>query len=99
MKLSSLEKDLIFRDNLIWLLSAQAICIFPLLIKLPFWIWIIWVFALVWRIRTHLGYWRFPATPAKLVLGVGCAGGIYLSYSGVSGVEPMVGFLVCSFIL
>lgn len=99
MKLSVLEKDLIFRDNLVWLLSAQAICIFPLLIKLPFWIWAVWIFALVWRVRIHLGHWRFPSTLAKLVLGIGCAGGIYLTYSGVSGVEPMVGFLVCSFIL
>lgn len=99
MKLSSLEKDLIFRGNLIWLLSAQAICILPLLIKLPFWIWAVWIFALVWRIRIHLGHWRFPSTLAKLVLGVGCAGGIYITYSGVTGVEPMVGFLVCSFIL
>lgn len=99
MKLSSLEKDLIFRGNLIWLLSAQAICIFPLLIKLPLWIWAVWIFALVWRVRIHLGHWRFPSTLAKLVLGLGCAGGIYITFSGVKGVEPMVGFLVCSFIL
>lgn len=99
MKLSSVQKDLIFRENLIWLLSAQAICILPLLIKLPPWIWAIWIFALSWRVRIHLGRARFPSTLAKLVLGVGCAGGIYLTFSGVSGVEPMVGFLVCSFIL
>lgn len=99
MKISSLEKDLIFRDNLVWLLSAQAICIFPLLLKLPVWIWAVWIFALVWRVHIHLGRWRFPTALAKLVLGIGCAGGIYLTYSGVSGVEPMVGFLVCSFIL
>lgn len=59
----------------------------------------VWIFALVWRIRIHLGYWKFPSTLAKLVLGLGCAGGIYVTFSGVKGVEPMVGFLVCSFIL
>src|SRR5690606_17067951 len=81
------------------LLGAQAICIFPLLLKLPFWIWFVWLAALVWRVQIHRSRWFFPSTWSKLVLGVGCAGGIYATFSGVRGVEPMVGFLVCSFIL
>ena len=99
MKLSSLERDMIFRGNLVWMLSAQAICILPLLIKLPLWIWAVWLLALFWRIQIHLGRWKFPSTWTKFALGVGCASGIYLTFSGVRGVEPMVGFLVCSFIL
>ena len=99
MKLSALEKDTIFRGNLVWMLSAQAICILPLLIKLPWWIWAVWFLALFWRIQIHFGRWRFPSAWIKFALGVGCAGGIYLTFSGVRGVEPMVGFLVCSFIL
>ncbi|MCR6653986.1 MAG: DUF3488 and transglutaminase-like domain-containing protein [Cellvibrionaceae bacterium] len=99
MKLSSLEKDTIFRGNLVWMLSTQAICILPLLVKLPLWIWAVWFLALFWRIQIHLGKWRFPSVWIKFTLGIGCAGGIYVTFSGVRGVEPMVGFLVCSFIL
>jgi Transglutaminase-like enzymes, putative cysteine proteases len=90
---------MIFRGNLVWMLSAQAICILPLLIKLPLWIWAVWFLALFWRIQIHLGRWKFPSTWTKFALGIGCASGIYLTFSGVRGVEPMVGFLVCSFIL
>lgn len=99
MKLTVLEKDMIFRDNLIWLLSAQAICILPLLLKLPWWIWLVWAAALGWRVQIHRGRWHFPSAWIKLLLGVGCAGGIYVNFSGLRGVEAMVGFLVCSFIL
>jgi transglutaminase-like putative cysteine protease len=99
VKLSVLEKDMIFRDNLVWLLCAQAICLMPLLIKLPGWIWLVWGAALLWRVQIHRGRWYFPSAWIKLVLGVSCAGGIYLNFSGLRGVEAMVGFLVCAFIL
>lgn len=99
MKLSVLEKDMIFRDNLVWLLCAQAICILPLLLSLPGWIWLVWGGALLWRVQIHRGRWLFPSVWIKLFLGVSCAGGIYLNFSGLRGVEAMVGFLVCAFIL
>ena len=99
VKLSTLEKDLIFRDNLVWLLFAQAVCILPLLVRLPIWIWLVWLFALLWRVQIHRARWRFPSFWLKLILGIVTAAGIYLTYHGVAGVEPMIGFLVCSFIL
>lgn len=99
MKLSVLEKDMIFRDNLVWLLCAQAICILPLLIKLPGWIWLVWGVAVFWRVQIHRGRWLFPSAWIKFLLGIGCAGGIYLNFAGLRGVEAMVGFLVCAFIL
>lgn len=99
MKVSTAEKDLAFRNNLLWMLIAQALCILPLLIRLPAWIWVLWLFALLWRVQIHRARWRFPSFWLKLGLGLGAAGGIYLTYHGVVGVEPMIGFLVCSFVL
>jgi len=90
---------MIFRDNLVWLLCAQAICILPLLIKLPAWIWLVWGAVLLWRVQIHRGRWLFPSVWIKLILGLACVGGIYLNFSGLRGVEAMVGFLVCAFIL
>lgn len=99
MRLSAPNKDLIFRGNLVWLLVAQAICILPLLIRLPVWIWSVWLFAIFWRIQIHRAQWHFPSFWLKLILGLGSAFGIYFTYQGAIGVEPMIGFLVCSFIL
>lgn len=99
MKLSKADKDLISRSNLVWLLVAQASCILPLLMRLPAWVWGVWLFALLWRVQIHRARWHFPSFWLKLALGLGIAGGIYLTYHGVSGVEPMIGFLVCSFVL
>lgn len=99
MPLSPPSQDMIFRSNLIWLIVAQAFCILPLLIRLPVWIWGVWLFAILWRIQIHRARWCFPSFWLKLVLGLGSALGIYLTYQGVVGVEPMIGFLVCSFIL
>jgi protein-glutamine gamma-glutamyltransferase len=93
------HQDRIARANLIWLIVAQAICILPLLVRLPIWIAAIWVFAVIWRVQIHRARWAFPSFVVKLVMGLGSALGIYITYNGVSGVDPMIGFLVCSFIL
>lgn len=93
------SKDSIFRDNLVWLIVAQAVCILPLLLRLPIWIWAVWLLAIVWRVQIHRARWRFPPFWVKLLLGLGSAGGIYATYNGIASVEPLIGFLVCSFIL
>ena len=87
------------RENFIWLLIAQAVSILPLLVKLPPWVWGIWIVALAWRIQIYRNAWRFPSPIIKLLLGAVCVFGIVATYHTVAGVEPMVGFLVCSFVL
>ncbi len=99
MKFLTRQSDHVSRSTLIWVLVAQAVSIFPLLFKLPLWVAIVWWAALIWRVQIFRGRLGFPNTVIKVVLGVLCIGLILSSYAGVAGVEPMVGFLVCSFIL
>ena len=92
-------RDGIPRDTLIWLLVAQAVSIFPLFFYLSPWIPIVWLTALIWRIQIHRGAWAYPSSWVKVCLGIVCVAGVYLSYAGSLGVEPMVAFLLVSFTL
>lgn len=98
-RFTRLAPDLISRDTLVWVLLAQAVSIVPLLFKLPVWVAAVWLAALLWRVQIFRGAIGFPNTWLKVLLGVSCVGLVLASYAGVAGVEPMVGFLVCSFTL
>ncbi|WP_053980867.1 transglutaminaseTgpA domain-containing protein [Marinagarivorans algicola] len=93
------QHKLIRHENLLWLIVAQGVAIVPLLFHLPPWMWLVWLGAMVWRLRIYNGKLAFPATLTKFMLGAACVGGLMVSYRGQVGVEPMIGFLVCAFIL
>lgn len=87
------------RDKLAWLLTAQALVILPILINMPGWLWLVWAVAAFWRIQMYRGHWGAPKGLFKALLTFMCAGGLYLSYSGKTGTETMVGLLICAFAL
>lgn len=98
-KMTQLVPDQVSRPTLVWVLVAQTVSIVPLLVKLPLWVAGVWLVALIWRVQIFRGRIGFPNAWLKLLLGGVCVVLIVASYAGVSGVEPMVGFLVCSFTL
>lgn len=87
------------RDSLAMLLVAQSVAILPLFFNLPKWLPLVWFGVLLCRIQIFRGAWVFPSTKIKLSLGAICVLGLWLSYSGKLGVEPLIGFLVISFLL
>lgn len=87
------------RYALAWLLVAQGVCILPLFIYLPFWLPLLWLGALMWRIQIYRGAWPFPSNTSKLILSAFSIGGLVWSYAGAIGVEPLIAFLVVSFVL
>lgn len=93
------EIDQIPRRNLLWIFFAQGISLAPLLVHLPIWIAFLWVAMLGYRLRINQGVWTFPTLVAKIVFGVGCVAALWASYGRVTAVEPMVGFLICSYSL
>jgi len=93
------QQKLIRHENLIWLIVAQGIVIVPLLIKLPIWLWLLWLGALVWRLKIHTGKLKYPSSIVKFLLSSLCILGLFTSFQGAYGVESMVGFLVFTFIL
>ena len=87
------------RDKLAWLLAMQALLILPLLISLPFWLWLVWAITAFWRTQMFLGRWGAPGSLVKTMLTLVCAGGLWASFAGQTGTETMVGLLVCAFSL
>ena len=92
-------QKLVRHENLLWLIVAQGVVILPLLIKLPMWLWLLWLGALIWRLQIHAGKLNFPSSIVKLVLSALCLFALVSSYRGAYGVEAMVGFLVFTFVL
>ncbi len=93
------EIDQIPRRNLLWIFFAQGISLAPLLVHLPIWIGFLWIAMLGYRLRINQGVWTFPSLMAKLVFGASCVAALWTSYGSVTAVEPMVGFLICSYSL
>ncbi len=87
------------RSALAWLLVAQAVAIFPLFFYLPFWVPILWLACMSWRIQIFRGAWAFPSNRIKTTLGIVCIVALFVSYAGSIGVEPLVAFLLISFVL
>ena len=93
------QAEYLARDKLAWLLAMQALLILPLLISLPFWLWLVWAVAALWRTQMFRGRWGAPGGLVKTLLTLICAGGLFASYAGKTGTETMVGLLVCAFSL
>lgn len=99
MRLTLREADQIYRGNLLWLMAAQSAAIIPLLFYLPAWVTVLWLMSVGWRLQIHRGVWRFPSMLLKVVMALVAIVAIYASYAGNVGAEPMVAFLVCSFVM
>lgn len=93
------QAEYLARDKLAWLLVMQALLILPLLFSLPFWLWLVWAIAALWRTQMFRGRWGAPGSMVKTLLALTCAGGLFASYAGQTGTETMVGLLVCAFSL
>ena len=93
------QAEYLARDKLAWLLVMQAMLILPLLLNLPFWLWLVWAITALWRTQMFRGRWGTPGSLVKTLLALICAGGLFASYAGKTGTETMVGLLVCAFSL
>lgn len=96
---ASKQVEYLARDKLAWLLVMQAMLILPLLFGLPFWLWLVWAIAALWRTQMFRGRWGAPGSLVKTLLALICAGGLFASYAGKTSTETMVGLLVCAFSL
>lgn len=87
------------RDALLWIFGSQVIAILPLFYFLPFWMPLIWAIAVFYRVQVYRGAWPFPGNIIKFCFGAAGVAGLYITYGGSMAVEPMIGFLVLSFLL
>lgn len=94
-----IERYLLPRNSLLWLMTAQSLAIAPLLLELPFWLMGVWGLVLVWRLQEFRGRWPMPGRMAKTALVSLCVAGLLLSFGRLLGLEPMVALLICALLL
>lgn len=87
------------RISITWLLIAQLLVIAPLVIYLPFWATILWLFCAGWRIQIYRSKLKYPNAGLKILLMVGSAAAIYFSRGSLIGVDAGVALLICAFTL
>jgi len=87
------------RNALVWIIISMFALIVPHALRLPPWVLLVYVVAVVWRILVYRGRWSFPGRGIKLILTLGGFIGVYVSYSTLLGLEPMVALLLTAFAL
>ncbi|NND66179.1 MAG: DUF3488 domain-containing transglutaminase family protein [Halioglobus sp.] len=71
----------------------------PHALRLPVWVLLVYVIAVLWRIQVHRGRWSFPGRVVKVVLTLSGFLGVLVSYGSVIGLEPTVALLLIAFAL
>ena len=87
------------RDCLFWLLVSVVISIGLHLEHLPPWVALAGIVATLWQIQLYRERWRQPGRLLKWSLAGACAGGLFLHYGRMSGLEPMVALLFTGYVL
>ena len=87
------------RDCLFWLLVSVVISIGLHLEHLPPWVALSGIIAALWQIQLYRERWRQPGRLLKWSLAGACAGGLFLHYGRMNGLEPMVALLFTGYVL
>ena len=87
------------RIALTWLLVAQVLVILPLLLHLPSWIAVLWLFCAGWRVQVFRMRAGFPNGLARAGLMIAAGVGVFLSRGSLIGLDAGAVLLVAAFIL
>ncbi len=87
------------RNALAWIIIGLFTLVAPHAGRLPVWVLLVYVVAVVWRIQVYRGRWSFPNRWIKVALTVSACLGIFLSYGSLIGLEPTVALLLTAFAL
>ena len=88
--------QLLPRNSLLWMVAAQTVAIIPLLFYLPFWLILLWLFAVCWRVQVFRGAWQVPGQKVKTLMALLVIGGLAVSFQQFLALEPMASLLVCA---
>ncbi|GAA5523756.1 protein-glutamine gamma-glutamyltransferase [Microbulbifer aestuariivivens] len=87
------------RESLLWIFAAQFTVLLPHFARLPLWVVLGWVVAVLWRIQVYRGIWEYPSRLVKLLAVSLALAGLVFSYRRWFALEPMVALLAVSFAL
>ena len=77
-----------------WLLVALVMVVAPHIERMPWWVTLLALTLLGWRIYIMLYGLRLPRKWLLLLIGVGALGGIYISYGRILGRDPGITLLL-----
>lgn len=97
--MASQLNQLLPRESLLWIFSAQFAVLLPQFTHLPLWIIGAWLLAVAWRLQVYQGRCDPPGRRIKLLAVAAGVGGLALSYRQWFALEPMVALLAVSFAL
>ncbi|MFT4518568.1 MAG: transglutaminase-like putative cysteine protease [Halioglobus sp.] len=87
------------RNALVWIILCLFTVVAPHALRLPFWVLILYVVAVVWRIMVYRGRWSYPGGWVKVFMTFTGFLGILASYRTLIGLEPTVALLLTAFAL
>ncbi len=87
------------RNALVWIIASMFALLAPHALRIPVWVLLVYIVAVVWRIQVHRGRWSFPGRVVKVVLTLSGFFGVMASYGSVIGLEPTVALLLIAFAL
>ena len=99
MQYSLHDKKWIRHENLIWILLAQGLAVFPILLQLPEWLWAVWLIAILWRVQIYRGQLSFPSTLIKAMVAGVVVTGLLLSFSFRIDINTLIGMFFCAYVL
>ncbi|QEW05996.1 transglutaminase TgpA family protein [Nitrincola iocasae] len=84
----------ISRSAVIWQLLAFAAVVIPHVGWLPVWVMVICAVCVAARLMIHSGRWSFPHWSLRLVLVIGAAAGLLLSFNRDASLNAMAALLI-----
>jgi transglutaminase-like putative cysteine protease len=87
------------RNALVWIVICLFAVMAPHIGRLPIWVLLVYVVAVVWRVMVYRGRWSYPNNWVKVAMTVTSFFGILASFGTVIGLEPTVALLLTAFAL
>ena len=85
------------RTALLWQLLSVVIVTLPHISHLPYWITLVVILCIVWRLMVYLGRWSLPPKWLKTCLVLAAGVGVLASYKEGGGISVTVALLVVGF--
>lgn len=87
------------RNALVWIVICLFAVMAPHIGRLPIWVLLVYIIAVIWRVMVYRGRWSFPGRWVKVAMTLTSFFGIYASFGTVIGLEPTVALLLTAFAL
>lgn len=87
------------RNALVWIVICLFAVMAPHIGRLPIWVLLVYIVAVVWRVMVYRGRWSFPGRWVKVAMTLTSFFGIFFSFGTVVGLEPTVALLLTAFAL